>query len=132
MTTVHITVPGRPPNPNNGARQRHWHAIAEETRHWRGEAAKAAKAALPEGWQPLDRCRVYVVFVLGDRRDRDPDNLIASTKVLTDGLVDGGVMVGDSIGVIGFPSYGHRYERGVQATEYTIESLESDQLAADL
>lgn len=118
--TLTIVIPGRPPTPNNHTKPNTAWAL---TRKWKAIAQKAATEQMPEGWQPLTRCRIHVTFVLGDHRDRDPDNLIASTKVLTDGLVEAGVMVGDTIGVIGFPSYGDRYERGVQATEYRILPL---------
>lgn len=131
-----IVIPGRPPNQNDfnrsGSGKQHWHQQRTIARHWRSVAAEAARNALPEGWVPLQRCRMAVTFVLPTRADIDPDNMVASTKHLTDGLVDAGVMVGDGIRVISGVSYGWRYERGVKAVEYTITPDDLEQVGAGL
>jgi Holliday junction resolvase RusA-like endonuclease len=116
-----ITIPGRPPTPNVSTRQV-WQARAKSIKHWRDVAATAADAALEDReWAPLERARLTVTFVLPDRRARDLDNLVASSKVLTDGLVRAGVLAGDSINHIPTVTYGWRLEPGNVATEYLIE-----------
>jgi Holliday junction resolvase RusA-like endonuclease len=59
-----------------------------------------------------------------DRRRRDLDNLIASTKPLTDGIVASGLLADDSGDVIRSVSYSVRYEKGVSETIYRITPLE--------
>ncbi|MBX3031438.1 MAG: RusA family crossover junction endodeoxyribonuclease [Chloroflexi bacterium] len=129
MTELTITIPGRPPTPNDRGNQVvQWrHAKA-----WRKTAMGCAQDAMPLGWEPLERCRLEVTFVVHDLRARDLDNLVASTKPLTDGLVDGGILKDDSDRVIESVTYRVRYERGVKATVYRITSMPSDQLGAGL
>jgi len=45
---------------------------------------------------------VDITFFPPDRRERDPDNLIASLKPAIDGLVDAGLLAGDSTGQLQF------------------------------
>lgn len=127
-----ITIPGRPPGGNTGSRKTNWYIVHEDTAWWRGYACLIADEAMPAGWVPLQRARLAIEFVIPTRADRDPDNLVSTTKPLTDGLVDAGVIAADSLRVIGFPTYSHRYERGVSATVYRIEPLEPDQQDAGL
>lgn len=118
-----IRIPGRPPNPNDSHRpgQNHWRQQARITEQWRGDARKLAHAARPAGWHPLGRAIVRVTFVIPRKGRRDLDNLVASTKPLTDGIVDAGILVDDSTEVIVSLSYDWRYEKGVDATIYVIE-----------
>jgi Holliday junction resolvase RusA-like endonuclease len=104
---VSVTIPGRPPTPNESnraiARQKAW----RERREWRMTASGFAEAARlewerrhGETWKPLDDVEISVAFGVKDNRRRDLDNLIASVKPLLDGLVDAGLIVDDSIAVI--------------------------------
>lgn len=119
--SITITIPGRPPTPNVNTRLV-WQARAKHIKHWRDVAATAADAALEgQEWAPLERARLTVTFILPDHRDRDLDNLIASSKVLTDGLVRAGVLAGDSIRHIAEAAYGWEYRKGQSATVYRLE-----------
>lgn len=118
--SVTITIPGRPPTPNVSTRLV-WQARAKHVKHWRDVAATAADAALDgREWSPLERATLDVTFILPDHRDRDLDNLVASSKVLTDGLVRAGVLAGDSIRHITAASYGWEYRKGETATVYVV------------
>lgn len=102
-----VRIEGRPPTPNETnraiARQKAW----RERREWRKIGSDAATAAREEWearhglrWRPLRDVVISIAFGVPDRRRRDLDNLIASTKPLIDGLVDAGLIVDDSISVI--------------------------------
>lgn len=118
--TLSVTIPGRPPTPNA---RRHWRARAKDDAKWKAVAHDHALAAKPEGWTPLARARLSIEFLVPDRRERDEDNLIASTKPLTDGLVSAGVLTGDSNRVILERQYTVTYLRGVTATVYRVEGV---------
>lgn len=122
---VVITIPGRPPNPNDynrgGGGKQHWHAQRKEAERWRAAACLLAKEARPSGFVALGRAHMRVTFVVPRHGRRDLDNLISSTKPLTDGIVDAGILVDDSTEVIVSLSYDWRYEKGVDATIYVIE-----------
>ena len=72
--------------------------------HW-AVKARAIKAAKEEiGWlaksqwhddKPMMRARISYEFHLKDNRVRDLDNLYTSTKALTDGLIEAGVIFYD-------------------------------------
>ena len=115
---VTIRVEGRPPTPNA---RRHWRGIATDNAHWKEVGRRATIAALPAGWRPLDRCRMTVLFIVPDHRDRDDDNLIAAQKPCLDGIVRGGAILDDSRRVIVEREYlGQEYRKGESATVYTI------------
>lgn len=120
--TLTITIPGRPPTPNA---RRDWHVTAKDNKRWKDAAAGAADAVLDGwgDWTPITAALVTVTFVVPDRRHRDLDNLVASAKPLTDGLVASGVLADDSLRVIRGVIYRWRMEPGVSATEYHIEEL---------
>ena len=61
-----------------------------------------------------------IEFIVPDRRHRDLDNLIASTKPLTDGIVAAGVLLDDSSDVLVSVTYSVTYVKGESATVYTI------------
>jgi crossover junction endodeoxyribonuclease RusA len=126
-TVVKLTVviPGRPPTPNNGPRN-NWAAAAAERKQWRGDAHKIARDAVNRaGWPGADLVRIHVVFVVPTHGRRDWSNLIASLKPLEDGMVDAGVMRDDSLDVIQSYTFGHRYERGIAATEFHVERVDA-------
>lgn len=90
MSEVQIIFDSFPPNPNT---RRHYHQVAKDNRDWGRLTyilARSAKAPL------LDRARLHYHFSTGDRRAHDADNLIASTKPITDGL-KGVAITDDSI-----------------------------------
>lgn len=90
MPQVQIVFDSFPPNPNS---RRHYHQVAKDNREWGNMAhimARAAKAPL------LERAQLHYHFSTGDQRAHDADNLIASTKPITDGL-KGVAITDDSI-----------------------------------
>lgn len=129
MNELTITIPGRPPTPNaRGNPAVQW----RRAKDWRATAKRIAEEARPDDWSPLERCRLVIEFLVHDRRDRDWDNLIASTKPLTDGIQDAGIIAGDDSSVIADLSFRITYVRGVKGTVYHLTPLDPDQLGAGL
>jgi Holliday junction resolvase RusA-like endonuclease len=123
--TLTITIPGRPPTPN--ARFGNVHAQRREEKAWRQTACRVGvDARNRSGWTAPARARITLTFTVPDRRGRDVDNLVGSTKVLTDGLVDAGVLIGDRSDVLAWGAPRVRIVKGVRATEYLIEELEEE------
>jgi hypothetical protein len=96
---VEVFVPGHPPTPN--ARPGNWQAERRERDHWRSVAeqeAWAMRTAFGPGGPPAPLRRVDILEVWTYRvaRRRDPDNQIAASKPLLDGLVAAGVLADDS------------------------------------
>ncbi len=127
-TPLVVTIPGRPPTPNA---RRHWRTTAADNKDWKDAAFAAGMDGIFEhglaghGEWPakgIDRARVRVTFIVPTRTRRDLDNLIASTKPLTDGLVACGVLRDDSTEAITEMTFGVEYRKGVAATEYRIET----------
>lgn len=99
---LRIFVPGRPTSPNRRNRT-----------HWGPDAAKIAKARLDAkrvsvdainrsgraDFYPLPAVELEIVFHLA-RAAGDLDNLLAGCKPTIDGMVDAGVIPGDSIGIV--------------------------------
>ena len=112
-----IRIEGRPPTPNA---RRHWRVTALDNETWKGAARICALAVKPDDWEPLTKARAEVTFVVGDSRTRDMDNLISSTKPLTDGLVAAGIIADDSLEVLVSVSYTWEYRKGETATVYDI------------
>lgn len=127
--TLTIVIPGRPPTPND---RRHWRTVAKDNAVWKETARKATADALPDGWVPLERCRMAVVYLYPTRHEGDDDNWICAQKPCLDGIVAGGAIADDSRRVIRQRTYEAEYRKGVQATIYTIEPLELDQVGAGL
>lgn len=120
---LRIRIPGRPPTPNAryGNRGAQWAA----QKRWRKTAwAIGLDAVNRSGWVAPGRARVTLIFIVPDHRNRDIDNLVASTKPLTDGLRDAGVIIGDHSGVLVWGAPDVQYVRGVTATDYLVELLE--------
>lgn len=115
---ITIRIDGRPPTPNA---RRHWRVTALDNDTWKGAARVVALASLPPGWTPLERCVAEVTFVVGTKARRDLDNLIASSKPLTDGIVAAGVIRDDSLDVITSVTYTAEYRKGEAATIYRLE-----------
>lgn len=99
---LRIFVPGRPASPNRRNRN-----------HWGPDAAKIAKARADAKYLgtdainrsgsadffPLPVVELELVFHLA-REAGDLDNLLAGCKPTIDGLVDAGVIPGDSIRIV--------------------------------
>ena len=122
--SITVRIPGRPPTPNA---RRHWRRIAADNNLWKltaqAHALQVQAHDIQFGW-PIAACTIAIEFVVPDRRHRDLDNLIASTKPLTDGIVASGLLVDDSTDVIRSVSYSVRYEKGATETVYTINPVE--------
>jgi Holliday junction resolvase RusA-like endonuclease len=120
--TLTITIPGRPPTPNN--RFGNKYAAAKVTKGWRETARLVGiDARNRSGWVAPAVARITVTFIIPTHAHRDIDNLVASTKPLTDGLRDAKVLADDHSGVLEWAAPATRYVRGVTATEYVIETI---------
>jgi Holliday junction resolvase RusA-like endonuclease len=124
-----IEIPGRPPTPNARA---NWPEQYRERLHWRDVATQYAVAARLKhdaavrpapAMTPLVLADVEITFVVPTRARRDLDNLIGSTKPLTDGIVLGGVLKDDSTAVIRRMMFDVLYDRGRTATIYVVRSF---------
>lgn len=95
-TLLTITLPYLPPAEFSPNSRVYW-----TQRHIAGRKAKDDIWALvhAEGWQgpALSGATVTISWGLPTKKIIDWDNLIARTKPLIDGLVDAGVLVGDSV-----------------------------------
>lgn len=119
--TLSVTIMGRPPTPN--ARFGNRYAQAAEVKAWRRTARMVGIMARHEAdWTAPPRAIITLIFTVPDRRGRDIDNLFGSTKPLTDGLVDAGVLVGDRSDVLSWRAPEIRIVKGVRSTEYVIEA----------
>jgi len=65
--------------------------------------------------------RADVVFTLPDHRRRDPDNLMAMLKPAWDGLVDGGLLQDDRVGMLEVGQPEVRYNSGLSWVTVTLE-----------
>jgi crossover junction endodeoxyribonuclease RusA len=117
--TITVRIPGRPPTPNA---RRGWYVTQRDNRAWKTAAYNVAAHEVI--YPPITACTIAIEFVVPDRRHRDLDNLIASTKPLTDGIVASGLLADDSTEVIRSVSYSVRYEKGCTETVYTITPVE--------
>jgi len=88
---VVLPLPPRQLQPN--ARP-HWTAKAGAVKRYRQIAWLSALAVRPR--QAMLTARVTAKFYFADRRQRDPDNLLASLKAGFDGLVDAHVVGNDA------------------------------------
>lgn len=62
----------------------------------RDEARKAAKAAMPNRWEPLGSFSVHYAFRFATKRRRDLDNLVFAMKATLDGVQDAGLVADDA------------------------------------
>ncbi len=120
--SIVVRIPGRPPTPNA---RRHWRVTHRDNGTWKRAAwDRASVRKTCDHLATITACAIAIEFVVPDRRHRDLDNLIASTKPLTDGIVASGLLADDSTEVIRSVSYSVRYEKGVTETVYTITPVE--------
>jgi len=109
MTTATLTLPWPPPEANpNRARKLPWQRLRGRDRSGRATGAVTAYRdhcfALARNYMNTHGLRtaltppvtVDISFFPPDRRQRDVDNLVASIKPAIDGLVDAGLLAGDS------------------------------------
>lgn len=98
-----FTLAGHPPSPNRTIRA-HFMAQAKSRATWREAARLSALAALRESGRaddyPLAVATVRIVWIVPDRRRRDPGNAVAACKAVIDGAVDAGLLTDDSFAVI--------------------------------
>jgi Holliday junction resolvase RusA-like endonuclease len=119
---ITVRIPGRPPTPNA---RRHWRTTHRDNAEWKAWAKQCAIHSTPDGTiAPIGPCAIIIEFVVPDKRRRDLDNLVASSKVLTDGIVASGLIADDSTEVIRSVMYSVRYEKGAAETIYTIMPVE--------
>jgi hypothetical protein len=95
---ITLTLTGLPPNPNQ-LKGKHWGKIHASNKEWKETAGWVAKSVYRGS--PLHKARIHYIFSVGDNRVHDADNLIASTKPITDGL-KGIVIEDDSIDHVSF------------------------------
>lgn len=121
--SLEVTIPGRPPTPNH--RYGNIWAQRSTEKRWREDARLIGVDAVNRtGWKAPAIARVTMTFIVPTHAHRDTDNLVASTKVLTDGLVDAKVLVGDKHQVLRWGAPQVEYIRGAAATRYLIEVVE--------
>lgn len=106
---ISFTYPDLPPKEFSRNSRVHWSTIHRV----QDQVADDIYLLLREsGWTPgtpLDSAVVSIEFVVPDKRVRDADNLITSSKPIMDALVTHGVIKDDSLAVIGIPEYSYRY-----------------------
>jgi crossover junction endodeoxyribonuclease RusA len=87
-----LPLPPRELAPN---RRPHWAAKAKAVREYRTRAWAVARNVSNGQRLDWERAEVRTVFMLPDRRRRDPDNLMAAMKAAWDGIVDAHVLTDD-------------------------------------
>lgn len=110
-----ITLP-IPPMLNEQTRlaRSHWSKSSETKREWTDLIELLVKQL------PKFSGEVWIDFLWQPSNRRcDPDNIAASAKYIMDGLVNAGVIRGDSLTTIQSPIL-HRYERGKHQVILTI------------
>jgi crossover junction endodeoxyribonuclease RusA len=118
---IRITMPLPWPELSPNARV-HWAAKHTATAEYRERARIAACIAVPASQRPRWReARICFAAYFKTARRRDPDNLIASTKSLLDGLRDAGILADDDRLVLMPPTMGVDPVR--PRLEITIEAL---------
>ncbi len=116
MDTLTITLPYLPPDSYSPNNRGSW----AEKRGRQGDNNRVSEdvwALVKEtGWdeKPMVAARVWVTFHFPTRGRRDPDNFTARCKPIFDALVKAMVLEGDSVDVIGWPTYGHVYSKPPQ------------------
>lgn len=131
--TLTIRFEGRPPTPNQ---RMHYRAADEIHAEWREAARKVALDRVnrwPAGWgAPITLCDMHLEFVVPSRGRRDWDNLVASTKPLTDGIVLAGILEDDDLKYFRRITTDWHLEKGLSATVYTITELVPPELQLGL
>lgn len=87
-----VTLPFKRP-PLHANQRLHWAEKARMTAQVRESAAWLVKQA---GIPACARVRVRLVWMVSDKRRRDPSNVMPTQKAVVDGLVDAGVVPDDT------------------------------------
>ena len=113
-----FTFPWRTP-PLSANHRMHWAVKARTTRDVRSATAWACRK-----FPDVERIEVSLVWVVGDKRRRDVDNIVPTLKAMCDGLVDVGI-VDDDIPELMFKHMPViRYEQGgTPRFELTIKEI---------
>lgn len=98
---MRVTLPLPPKLLSPNART-HWAARARAVKWYRTTAWLRCRQVIGQSRPRWDRAEVRVVFMLPDKRRRDPDNLMSSLKAGWDGFVDAGLLSDDK-GLVLYP-----------------------------
>ncbi len=121
--TLTLPFPGRGLSPNS---RLHWRVKAAAVAEYREDCGWIAKEAAQKLQAPLQPpVRAQVLYVLPDRRRRDPDNLLAMLKPAWDGMVDAGLLVDDRIGTLSVDDLQFKYRARHGAVQVTLRSGEA-------
>lgn len=100
---IHLDIPGLPKTVNVW-RAGHWKARWAEDRKWKQSVGEHLLFALKGKLdKPFQRARLTLTRC--SSRCPDADALVASFKSCVDGLVEHGVLAGDTMAHIGMPTY---------------------------
>jgi len=112
-----IEVPGKPPSLNAFYSGMHWAERKNTRDRWHEKTALHAPDVSVEEYPVAVECVVF----WGEGRRYDAENLAAGSKLITDGLVEAGVLRGDGPKEIRRVSLEARLmDRGGHLTRYTI------------
>ena len=93
---LHFFVPVLPPRELSPNGRFHWARRAAQVKNYRNSVGvMAGNARQLTGWPAPAKARMKLTFIFRSATRRDPDNLLASFKSGIDGMVDGGVIIGD-------------------------------------
>lgn len=95
--SIELWILGIPPGGNALHRMTHWE-VRRSREEWRRTSWLVARAAGDR--ERMSRVRIDATWRFRVQRDRDLDNLIAGLKPILDGLVDAGMITGDSSEVV--------------------------------
>lgn len=103
--TLHFLIGELPDTVNQSRKRSGWQAISRNADHWRrmihDKVVQHGKPALPFA-------KARLTLIRHSSREPDYDGLVASFKVVIDGLVKAGVIMDDKRDVIGIPDYRHQ------------------------
>jgi hypothetical protein len=103
----------------NKTKGRHWSQNNADRRAWRELAWGTAKASTP--YHIPGRAFLHFHVRLGDKIARDEDNLRGAMKPVQDGLVDAGLIRGDSVyDIETYYSFSSDGPRGFTITVYVL------------
>lgn len=100
---VRVDMPGRPPT-INAERAEHWHAHRRTTREWRELAGWAVRAARLSPLETPVVVTSWPTYRTG-RSWPDVGAWAPATKAVIDGLVDAGLLPGDTWETVRYMSY---------------------------
>jgi len=119
MTEVTLELPFPPRVLSPNARV-HWRQKAAAAAEYREQCGWAAKEAVQRVGRLEPPVHADVTFTLPSRRRRDADNLMAMLKPAWDGLVDGGLLQDDRVGMFELGQPKVRYDHELYAPAVTV------------